>query len=198
VVTCYNLNKPRDRSYYEHFCDYHASFYRHVETTSVTPFSSPALERGLAGCLLAMVRHGEPAMSAAAAAMDLDAHEAAAEAAITKLVARGLAQPSAGDDPAAPGTIEAELRILARRVIDRWSTFIAEARAGGAVRCYSPWDPDRTGTAMLWTALDESRARDKGLATHDHFVAPISMRDVEPTVHLWLRPAGWSSHGGRR
>src|SRR5690606_28918507 len=30
VVTCYNLNKPRDRSYYEHFKDYHESFYRHV------------------------------------------------------------------------------------------------------------------------------------------------------------------------
>ncbi len=119
-------------------------------------------------------------------------------AAIAQLVARGLAQPGAGDDPSAQETIEAELCTLARRVVDRWSTFIAEARAGGAVRCYSPWDPGRTGTAMLWTALDEGRARDKGLATHDHFVAPTSMRDVEPTVHLWLRPAGWSSQGGRQ
>ncbi len=193
VVTCYNLNKPRDRSYYEHFHDYHASFYRHVEATSVTPFSSPALERGLAGTLLAMVRHGARAMTPSAAAMDLDAHRAVAQAAIAALIERGLAQPGLDDGGAATA---AELRVLAERVLDRWSTFIAEAKAGGAARCYSPYDVERSGTALLWTALDESRARDKGMNTHDHFVAPTSMRDVEPVVHLWLRPAGWSA-GGR-
>lgn len=195
VVTCHNLNKPRDRSFYEHFRDYHAAFYRHVEATSVTPFSSPALERGLAGCLMAMVRHGEAAMTPPEAAMDLDAHKEAAEAAVATLVARGLAQPGAGGDPAAA---EAELRALAQRVLDRWSTFIAEAKAGGAQRCYSPYDQDRAGTAMLWTALDEARARDKGMSTRDRFVAPTSMRDVEPTVHLWLKPAGWQADRGRR
>jgi hypothetical protein len=195
VVTCYNLNKPRDRSFYEHFRDYHGTFYRHVEATSVTPFSSPALERGLAGCLTAMIRHGDRGMTPPTAAMVLDAHKPAADAAIAALVARGLAQPNLSDDDDA---VELELRALAGRVLDRWSTFIAEAKAGGAQRCYSPYDVGRTGTAMLWTALDESRARDKGMATHDHFVAPTSMRDVEPVVHLWLKPAGWSSDGGPR
>lgn len=135
VVTCYNLNKPRDRSYYEHFQDYHASFYRHVEATSVTE--------------------------------DVDE------------VASGL-------------------RILAQRVLDRWSTFIADARAGGAQRCYSPYDVDRAGVPMLHTALDEKRAQDQGMSDRNRFVAPTSMRDVEPTVHLWLEPAGWSFGGGRR
>jgi hypothetical protein len=26
----------------------------------------------------------------------------------------------------------------------------------------------------------------------------MSMRDVEPTVHLWLKPAGWSAGGGSK
>jgi hypothetical protein len=193
VVTCYNLNKPRDRSYYEHFRDYHACFYRHVEATSVTPFSSPALERGLAGCLVAMVRHGVGEMAPPEAAMELDAHVGAVQAAIQALIARGRAQPGLDDGGDAA---EAELRVLAERVLDRWSTFIAEAKAGGAQRCYSPYDVRRPGTPVLWTALDESRARDRGMTTLDHFVAPTSMRDVESTVHLWLKPAGWST-GGR-
>lgn len=193
VVTCYNLNKPRDRSYYEHFRDYHGCFYRHVEATTVTPFSSPALERGLAGCLLAMVRHRTTAMVPPEAAMELDAHKAVAKAAIKALIERGLAQPGLDDGGEAT---EKELEALAGRIVDRWSTFIAEAKAGGARRCYSPYDVSRPGTPLLWTALDESRAREKGLPTLDHFVAPTSMRDVESTVHLWLKPAGWSS-GGR-
>ena len=56
VVTALNVHKPRDRSHYEHFTAYHESFYRFVEATSVTPFSGPALDRGLAGTLIAMTR----------------------------------------------------------------------------------------------------------------------------------------------
>jgi hypothetical protein len=48
VVTALNLHKPRDRSHYERFTAWHESFYRHVEATSLTPFSAPALERGFA------------------------------------------------------------------------------------------------------------------------------------------------------
>src|SRR5690606_15225013 len=122
VVTCYNLNKPRDRSYYEHFKDYHESFYRHVEATSVTPFSGPALERGLAGCLIAMIRHGHVEMAPPVAAMELDAHRDVAEAAIQALVDRAASQaasqvPGAGAQSAADA-----VRSLAQRVLDRWST----------------------------------------------------------------------------
>ena len=45
VVTNFNPFKPRDRSHYEHFKSYHQSIYRHVEPTSVTPFSVPVRER---------------------------------------------------------------------------------------------------------------------------------------------------------
>ena len=49
VVTLLNVHRPRDRSHYERFEAFHASFYRAVEATSVTPFSPRALDRGLAG-----------------------------------------------------------------------------------------------------------------------------------------------------
>ena len=39
LFTLYNQAKNRDRSHYEGFKDYHQSYYKHVESTSVTPFS---------------------------------------------------------------------------------------------------------------------------------------------------------------
>ena len=57
IVTMYNPGKPRDRSHYEHFRPYHEAFYKHVEPTSVTPFSLPVLERALHAVLVILVRH---------------------------------------------------------------------------------------------------------------------------------------------
>lgn len=59
VVTLYNWARPRDLSHYETFEHYHASFYRHVEPLSVTPFSERSLDKGLTGVLVAAVRHGD-------------------------------------------------------------------------------------------------------------------------------------------
>ena len=57
VFTLYNVGRPRDRSHYEQFRPYHDAFYRHVEPTSVTPFSPPALERALHAVLVIAGRH---------------------------------------------------------------------------------------------------------------------------------------------
>ena len=60
VITLYNWARPRDLSHYETFDHYHATFYRHVEPLSVTPFSERALDKGLTGVLVSAVRHGDP------------------------------------------------------------------------------------------------------------------------------------------
>ena len=61
VIPIYNTGKPRDRSHYEHFRSFHASIYRHVEPTSVTPFAAPVRERALHALLVALVRYwGRP------------------------------------------------------------------------------------------------------------------------------------------
>ena len=57
VFTLYNSTKTRDRSHYEQFYEYHQSFYKFVEPTSVTPFSEPARERALHAVFISMVRH---------------------------------------------------------------------------------------------------------------------------------------------
>lgn len=57
VFTVYNGTKPRDRSHYEHFYAYHQSFYKHVEPTTVTPFSGPARDRALHAVVVTLIRH---------------------------------------------------------------------------------------------------------------------------------------------
>ena len=59
VVTHYSSNKPRDRSHYEDFQSYHEALYRHVEPTSVTPYSAPSRDRALHAALVVLIRHGE-------------------------------------------------------------------------------------------------------------------------------------------
>src|SRR5215475_3257861 len=56
VVTVYNWTRPRDLSHYETFEHYHATFYKHVEALSVTPFALGALSRGLTALLVACIR----------------------------------------------------------------------------------------------------------------------------------------------
>ena len=49
VCTVFNWARPRDLSHYETFEHYHATFYKHVEALSVTPFSAGATEPGPGG-----------------------------------------------------------------------------------------------------------------------------------------------------
>src|SRR5690606_37755861 len=91
---------------------------------------------------------------------------------------------------------EAEDRIadLVRRrgrdFLDSWERIIDKAKhpvqGGAAVRVYSDLDKVKhEGKALMYTATDEPPA------DHDakQFEAPMSMRDVEPSVHVWLRLA---------
>jgi len=60
VVTNYNPFKPRDRSHFESFRSFHENAYRHVEPTSVTPFSIPVCERAIHALAVAVARFRFP------------------------------------------------------------------------------------------------------------------------------------------
>lgn len=69
IVTLYRAGKPRDRSHYESFRAYHQALYRHVEPTSVTPWSLSSRRRTLASVLVAFIRQ----------ATNMQANQAAAD-----------------------------------------------------------------------------------------------------------------------
>jgi len=57
VVTLYRSGKARDRSTFESFRNFHGSFYRFVEPTSVTPWALQARRRALRSALVILARH---------------------------------------------------------------------------------------------------------------------------------------------
>ncbi len=184
VVTCFNMSKPRDRSHYERFRTYHESFYRFVEAQSLTPFSGPALDRGLAGMLVAMTRLGDPSLTAPDALMDLAAHRAFAESCVEAIAQRAGAFRD-GIPKTEQELIIDTLRSRGKAILDAWQSIANDARAGEGRRSYSPYDKDKTaGKPVLFVSLDGEEKQKP--AEERLFVASTSMRDVEPTVHLWV------------
>lgn len=188
VVTCFNVRKPRDRSHFERFTAFHQSFYRYVEATSSTPFSGPAIERGLAGMLVAMTRLSEASMTPAGAAMDIKRHRATAEACVEALYERGARHSSALSESEVRRLTEA-LRDRGLKLVDAWEKLVEQAIEGAAKRSYSPFDKEKSaGKPLLFTVIDEQQPAPHTLDAR--FAAPTSMRDVEPSVHLWIERYG--------
>jgi hypothetical protein len=181
VVTVLNVHKPRDRSHYERFAAYHQSFYRNVEVTSVTPFSPRALDRGLAGTLVAMVRHGHGPMTAPAGAVEILRERGRLDFVIDALVARAA---SSVDLP--PDEIEGlrqRVRDRALDLLDEWSRIALELHQVGGRLQYQR----EIGGAppLLYEFLDPLL---KQLPPRTKkFRANRSMRDVEPSVNLRLK-----------
>lgn len=183
VVTCLNVMRPRDRSHYERFASYHESFYREVEATSVTPFSGQALDRGLVGSLLSMIRHGISSMEPPTGVMNIHNERAAADHLLQWMVGRARSHKYFPDEDAEM-RMAALVRARGKHFLDAWERVADEAKASAAARTYSNSDRAKNeGVALLYTASDDP--------PHDYdarvFQAPTSMRDVEPTVHVWLR-----------
>jgi hypothetical protein len=61
IAVMLNSARSRDRSHYENFPGFHSALYRDVESTSVTPFSARARDRGLHAVIVALVRLMIPA-----------------------------------------------------------------------------------------------------------------------------------------
>lgn len=188
VVTCLNLHRPRDRSHYEDFPAYHAAFYRRVEANSLTPFSKPALDRGLAGLLVALVRLIDPAMTPPRGAETLATDRKAAEAMVAAIVERAKVA-AALTDPDAEQAMVDDLRQRLTRLVDDWATLMVEAKTEEAgQRCYSKLDRGRHGKPLLLPKLDAA-SKETLKDAERRFTAPMSMRDVEPSVHIWVNKA---------
>ncbi len=185
VVTCFNVSKPRDRSHYERFDAYHQSFYRFVEASSLTPFSGPAMDRGLAGALVAMTRLFDPQMTEPSSVMALEA----VRATLGETVIKALSERAGGHDDLDAeehARLVSHVRERAEKLFDAWRNVVKSARDEGAgKRSYSRFDREKaTGKPLLLLATDENL--DAQSEQERRFIAPTSMRDVEASVHVWL------------
>lgn len=161
VTVVYNWTRPRDISHFERFRSYHTGLYRHVEPTSVTPFSSRARDKGLAGVLASLVRQGDPTMAHDESARDFDPTDEWVRQAINLVSDRAAAM--VGPD----GAEETRLELLGS--VDKWVDMITNNLR------WSRRHSDR------WL-VDRQEDRDRRGA----FVAPGSLREIETEVDVRL------------
>jgi superfamily II DNA/RNA helicase len=182
VISILNVHKPRDRSHYERFAAYHESFYRNVEVTSVTPFSPRALDRGLAGTLIGLARLSDPLLTPPNGAEAI-LKERNALKEVVKLLADRAFDHKGDNNPEERERLRQTVRQRADDLLDEWSSIAHEyeqhstrlqyqAEVGGAQR-------------LLYEFLNPEL---KTLPRrHQKFRANRSLRDVEPSVNLWVR-----------
>jgi hypothetical protein len=174
VVAVLNLHKPRDRTHFEQFRNFHRSFYRAVEATSVTPWAARALDRALAAVVVAAARHLDPGLTPDAAVKELKNRPATRAAVRDSIVARAPASAIPGGPTALASLIDG--------LLDAWIATADEQSAGGNIFGYaSRPSPHR----LLHMPLAPEIANLS--PPHQRFVAGRSMRDVEPSVAVLPR-----------
>ncbi len=179
VITLLNIHRPRDRSHYERFQAWHNTFYRAVEATSVTPFSPRALDRGLAAVTVALARLGHEPMTAPLGAGAITQHRQALD-----YVVHTLSERAAGHDKELDAIDAEALRLkvqgLVKDLLDSWAK-IADTQ--DTKLQYQR----ETGSAppLLYDPLDPELEKQPKIA--QKFKSQRSLRDVEPTVDLWIK-----------
>jgi hypothetical protein len=173
VFTVFNWTRPRDLSHYETFEHYHATFYKHVEALSVTPFALGALSRGLTALLVSCVRLQGTEFNANKKASKIDRNHPYVKEAVKTILRR--AELVGNHDDHFIQSLQAELN----ERIDQW---LAEAQktAGGRVLGY---DEERDGVTV-------GLLNRPGLDPWDDFTCLNSLRDVEPSVGLIFHDGG--------
>lgn len=165
VCTVLTWARPRDLSHYETFEHYHATFYKHVEAQSVTPFAARALDRGLTGTMVSLLRLENDSMNPNPGAQSLD-NSGAAEAVMVRKVL---------SDRAWKVKDKSARTITDNMTADRIDRWVNEAMKAGRRLGYETQRGQGDLAALL---------KKPGATAWDEFTVPMSMREVEPGVQL--------------
>ncbi|GEL75267.1 DISARM system helicase DrmA [Myxococcus virescens] len=158
--------RPRDLSHYETFEHYHATFYQHVEAQSVTPFSPRAMDRGLTGAMLAVMRNRFEPFAPNPGAGALNSPSRPEMVSTVDSVTERTWEVT--EDSAKKSLATAEMKSRA----DEWAK---EAAVPGRVLVYQKYGAGPTAYALLEAP---------GIRPWSTWTVPMSMREVEPGVNL--------------
>jgi len=178
VCTVFNWARPRDLSHYETFEHYHTTFYKHVEPLSVTPFSPGALQRGLAGLLVSLVRLRGVEFNPNETASRITTGNPYVQDAIDTIAKRA---ELIGDGTKTGDFCRAELLSKA----DLWQAE-AQNNTGGRTLTYTePYGSDgpKKGTTV-------KLLHSPGMERWEEFTCLNSLREVEPPVKFIVSDGG--------
>ena len=170
VCTVLTWSRPRDLSHYETFEHYHATFYKHVEAQSVTPFAPRALDRGLTGAMVGWLRLNFDEYNPNLGAGRLDSATKPAIAAAKRAFAQRAGRV----------TDSKEAQRLAEDMVgQRCDEWVKEATRGGRRLGYEASRRPKAGGGDIAALLKKP-----GSQPWDEFTVPLSLREVEPGVRL--------------
>lgn len=185
VVTIFNVHKPRDRSHFERFENYHHTFYRSVEATSVTPFSPRALDKGLAGALVGLSRQGYEPITPPLGAMAI-----LSERAHLDFVLKALAERAYSHTKDLPEDERERLKLRVReraaQLIDDWAKAAKEHQDVGAALQYNQHEAGGA-KPLLHDFLSIEVKNLPPWHWRMRFRANRSLRDVEQDVNISVR-----------
>ncbi|WP_194821979.1 DISARM system helicase DrmA [Micromonospora sp. S-DT3-3-22] len=167
VFTVFNWARPRDLSHFERFGHFHATAYRQVEALSVTPFAERAIDRGLTGVLVALVRDLEGTYNGNLRAREFDRHGQLADHVVRYLKRRS--------EVAADNTVRQRVEDELEARLDLWAR--ERARPARRLAYDKPYHSD--DVAGLLHRPEEGR--------WVQTTCPTSLRDVEPGIQLQLQ-----------
>lgn len=154
----------------ERFDHYHSTLYRHVEAVSVTPFSSRARDRGLAGTFVAMHRLRDFSLAPDDAAAKFNPASPEADIVEREVLARVmhiLSVPNAVDE------VDVELQSLR----DEWGDLAHHGLMYGWRHPYPDENPPPSEVLM--------KVAEGGI--HGHWRVPGSLREVEEQSLVYLK-----------
>lgn len=170
VCTVLTWSRPRDLSHYETFEHYHATFYKHVEAQSVTPFAPRALDRGLTGTMVSWLRLGNEDYNPNLGAGRMDSVSKPEVGSVKQVISQ-----RGGRVTGISGVGSLAEAMIGERC-DEW---VKEATRGGRRIGYEAGRKRKKGEDDIAALLKRP-----GLQSWDRFTVPLSLREVEAGVRL--------------
>lgn len=165
--------RPRDLSHWEQFEHYHDTFYRHVETQSVTPFAPRALDRGATGVLVSLLRGGVDEWAPDRGLPDVTSpsKRPLLDDAVDTIKARAEAAHAIGSQVDAAERAAKDRRDdLVKRLTTATATYAWRARGDGA---------KKDGLVTLLHGAEDANGRPP-------WVMPNSLRNTEPGINVLI------------
>jgi hypothetical protein len=171
IFTLYNWSRPRDLSHYERFVTYHSMMYRHVEASSVTPYSPRARDKALHGIFISLLRLIDPRLTGNGGAQNFNPTDA-----LVQEISNYLLERVRQNDPDEYDDARDRLQAL----IDGWVTM--QARHGSDLRFRSPGGTGiNTPVTWLMQSAEDGQSGDFPMGTLN------SLRDVEKASGLYFK-----------
>lgn len=170
ICSVFAWSRPRDLSHYETFEHHHATFYKHVEAQSVTPFAARALDRGLTGTMVSWLRLDHAEYNPNLGAGELDSASKPEVADLKRILSQRGGRV----------TDSREVQKLVEDMVgERCDEWAKEATRAGRKLGYEAGRKRKKGEDDVAALLKRP-----GLQAWDRFTVPLSLREVEPGVRL--------------